>query len=256
MGYTTEFEGEFRLDKPLDDDTYFELEGLDGPFHESDGMPSLYCQWRVGDDWQSIMWDGDEKFYGYIGWIRLINDRYLRPRGHVLNGEVAFQGEEVKDCGRIVATNGRIQVFWTYDDPKLSHYDAKSHNRCHIPEGQGVCWVNHTRTIFVDVADMSAMVSETEDAAQSKMYGITIGNPKAVAILLDISAQTGTNREWALRHENTNRVRVMSMDSLLPLVDGERGAKARLEMIVKAARRHCHYGDNEWYVKHTGFQNP
>lgn len=255
MGYTTQFEGEFRLDKPLDDDTYFELEGLDGPFHESDGMPSLYCQWRVGDDWQSIMWDGGEKFYGYIGWIRLINDRYLRPRGHVLNGEVAFQGEEVKDCGRIVATNGRIQVFWTYDDPKLSNYDAKSHNRCHIPEGQGVCWVNHTRTIFVDVADLSAMVSETEDAAQSKMYGITIGNPKAVAILLDISAQTGTNREWALRHDNTNRVRVMSMDALLPLVDGERGAKARLEMIVNAAKRHCHYGDNGWYVRHAGTMN-
>ncbi len=246
MGYNTEFSGEFRLDRPLDDDTFFELEGLDGPFY--DGMPSQYCQWKVADDWQTIAWNGGEKFYGYIGWIRLINDNYLRPKGYVLNGEVAFQGEEVKDCGRIVATNGIIQVFWTYDDPKLSNYDAKSHNRCHIPERQGVCWINHDRTLFVDVADLSDMDSETEDAAHCKMLGITIGNPHALAVLLDISASPETNREWDLRDSDTNRVRVMSMDSLLTLVDGERGAKARLAAIVREAKKYCKHGDNEWYV--------
>ena len=79
MGYNTKFEGEFRLDRPLDDDTYYELEGLDGPFYESERMPSQWCQWKVGADWQSIVWDGGEKFYGYIGWIRHINDKFLKP---------------------------------------------------------------------------------------------------------------------------------------------------------------------------------
>jgi hypothetical protein len=85
MGYNTKFEGEFRLDRPLADDTYYELEGLDGPFYERERLPSQWCQWKVGDDWQSIVWDGGEKFYGYIGWIRHINDKFLKPQNYVLN---------------------------------------------------------------------------------------------------------------------------------------------------------------------------
>ena len=119
MGYNTKFEGEFRLDRPLDDDTYYELEGLDGPFYESEGMPSQWCQWKVGTDWQSIVWDG---------------------------------------------------------------------------------W--------------------------------------------------GTDRDW-LRWDadgaQPSRVRVMSLDMLFPLVDGERGARARLTQIVAAAKKHEHCGDVDWH---------
>ncbi len=39
MGYTTTFAGEFRLDRPLDDETYEELSAMDGPFDECDGYP-------------------------------------------------------------------------------------------------------------------------------------------------------------------------------------------------------------------------
>ena len=85
MGYNTKFEGEFRLDRPLDDDTFYALEGLDGPFCEREKTPSQWCQWKVGDDWQSIVWDGGEKFYGYIGWIRHINDKFLKPQKYVIN---------------------------------------------------------------------------------------------------------------------------------------------------------------------------
>ena len=33
MGYTTKFSGEFKLDRPLDDETYEELAAMDGPFY-------------------------------------------------------------------------------------------------------------------------------------------------------------------------------------------------------------------------------
>ena len=33
MGYTTKFAGEFKLDRPLDDETYAELAAMDGPFY-------------------------------------------------------------------------------------------------------------------------------------------------------------------------------------------------------------------------------
>ena len=239
MGYNTKFEGEFRLDRPLDDDTYYGLEGLDGPFYESEGMPSQWCQWKVGTDWQSIVWDGGEKFYGYIGWIRHINDKFLRPQNYVLNGVVAFQGEELKDSGRIVATDGKIEVFWNYDDPKLSNYDPKSKCWCHIPEGQGVCWISEDRKVFCDVEDMQGVDSEEEYAMEQLMVGITIGNPKAIAILIDVSAPAGTDKpiDICSKHPELERARRMSIDAAMPLIDGERGARARLMQLVRATIR-------------------
>ena len=149
-----------------------------------------------------------------------------------------------------VATDGKIEVFWNYDDPKVSNYDKKSKCECHIPERQGVHWIDKRRRIFCDVADLSWMVSEEEDAAQRKLLGITIGNPEALAIMIDISAPEGTDRDW-LRWDTDgaqpSRVRVMSLDMLFPLVDGERGARARLTQIVAAVKKHEHCGDVDWH---------
>ena len=255
MGYNTEFEGKFRLNRPLDDDIYYELEGLDGPFSERDGYPSQWCQWQVGDDWQSIVWNGGEKFYGYIGRIRYINNKYLKPNGYVLNGTVAFQGEELKDSGKIVATDGKIEVFWNYDDPKLSNYDRKSKCKCHISAQQGVHWIDEARRIFCDVGDSLCMNAEDEDSEQNKLFGITIGNPKALSVFVDISAAEGTNRDW-LRWDADgsppSRVRIMSLDMLLPLVDGDRGARARLTQIVAAAKRQKPCRDTLWHLPTKG----
>ena len=114
MGYNTKFKGEFRLDHPLDDDTFDQLAAMDGPFDECDGYPSRWCQWTVGDDWQSIRWNGGEKFYGYIGWIRLLNKTFLAPNGYRIGGTVRFQGEEVGDGGRIVAIPPHWRCWSTF----------------------------------------------------------------------------------------------------------------------------------------------
>ena len=71
-------------------------------------------------------------------------------------------------------------------------------------------------------------------------FGITIGNPAALAVMVDISAVPGTNRpwpEWSLDDPGRNRIRILSLDMLLPIVDGERGARTRLTQIVEAAKR-------------------
>ena len=239
MGYNTEFEGEFTLSKPLDEDTYYELEDLAFSRHDEECMPSIWCQWVVGADWQSIRWNGGEKFYGYIGWIRYINIKYLLPKGILLNGKVAFQGERPKDGGVILAKDGRIEVFWNYDDPKLSNYDGKNKCWCHIPEDQGVHWINSGRTVFCDFFDSDWTVSEEMDSLEQKMLGVTTGNSKALAILIDISAETGTNRSLFRNKLQSvyQRARLMSIDSVLPFVDGERGARARLMQLYKAALR-------------------
>lgn len=247
MGYTTEFDGEFKLNKPLDDDTFYALEDLDGSFSHGE-LPDSYCQWKVGTDWQSLKWDGGEKFYYYIEWIRAINRRYLLPKKYLISGEVLFQGESLKDCGRIIATDGKIEVFWNYDDPKLSNFAPKSKGKCHIPEEQGVHWISRDRSVFCDFGDSSMMDSETEDAEQSKLFGITLGNADAVAVLVDISADPGTNKEWRgfSSWGDKRRVRIMSLDMLFPLVDSERGARTRLTNIFNTAKTLKRCADTYW----------
>ena len=235
MGYNTEFDGEFVLSRPLDEKTYYALEQLADSRHDDDNMPSIWCQWVVGDDRQSIKWDGGEKFYGYIGWIRYIDNHFLLPKKVKMNGTVVFQGENPKDGGKIIATNGKIEVFWNYDDPMLSNYDEKSTKRCHIPVDQGVDWINRRRTVFCDFLDLGMEVSEDQFAHEQLMEGITIGNPRALAIIVNVSAKPGTDAPINVgsKHPERERARIMSLDAVMPFVDGERGARARLEQLYK-----------------------
>ena len=147
MGYTTDFNGEFMLDKPL---TPADLEfltkfsgtrrmgrkvdakyGVEGEFycentedagqvHEDNiidfnrppkTQPGLWCQWVPNDDGTAIQWDGNEKFYDYITWIEYLIKAILAPRGYSLTGEVHWQGEESDDKGKIVIKNNKVKVF-------------------------------------------------------------------------------------------------------------------------------------------------
>ncbi len=131
MGYTTQFSGVFGLNKALDDKTFEFLKrfndtrrmarkvdakyGVQGEFYTEDDrsnsvidnnappitQPGLWCQWMPSDDRMSIEWDGGEKFYHYIEWIKYIISKVLAPRGYVLNGVVEWRGEEFHDIGQI-----------------------------------------------------------------------------------------------------------------------------------------------------------
>lgn len=160
MGYTTEFRGEFNLDRPLDEAhaTYLRafnetrrmkrdaaatfgrpdpirssadlpvgIEGGyfvgEGGFHGQDdggdvvehnnpptGQPGLWCQWTVGDDNQSIVWDESEKFYDYTRWLEYIIEHFLAPWGYVLNGDVRWRGEEFGDDGTITVIDNEVST--------------------------------------------------------------------------------------------------------------------------------------------------
>ena len=146
MGYTTDFEGEFTLNKKLDKETHEFLNklndtrrmkrkldakyGVDGEFFvdgegfegqtEDDSVidgnqppstqPSLWCQWKPSEDGMSIKWDYAEKFYSYVEWIEYIVNAILAPKGYVLNGEVTWQGEEQGDIGKIIIEDNQIAV--------------------------------------------------------------------------------------------------------------------------------------------------
>ena len=145
MGYTTEFCGQFNLNKKLDDDTFNLLTGLartrrmarniegfgvEGEFYwKDDGncgqndtpdvidynkppktQPSLWLQWVPTEDRMSIEWDGGEKFYSYVEWIQYLITVILEPRGYVLNGSVEWCGEERGDTGTITIENNVVTV--------------------------------------------------------------------------------------------------------------------------------------------------
>lgn len=160
MGYTTDFEGSFSLDKPLTtehatylrtfsatrrmkrdpmkakdmidphrlavglpvgDDSEFFVGGLGYAGQENDssviefnrppaGQPGLWCQWVPGRGDSSIEWDGGEKFYAYVEWIRYLIEKFLAPWGYTLSGTVKWHGEDHDDMGRIVVENNKVTV--------------------------------------------------------------------------------------------------------------------------------------------------
>lgn len=75
------------------------------------GQPGLWCQWipQTNDKGQSsIEWDGGEKFYEYIPWIKYLIKHFLEPWGYVVNGQVKWQGEEMDDRGVIMVENNVV----------------------------------------------------------------------------------------------------------------------------------------------------
>ena len=153
MGYTTEFTGSLRFDRPMTKkqtkyiQKFCEIRhmkrnaelvqeqpdplrqsiglavGLEGGYyvgtkdrqssqdHEKsvinvnlppDNQPGLWCNWTVNDDGNQLSWDGSEKFYNYIEWLKYLIAHFFQPWGYTLNGEINFQGEDSEDTGTII----------------------------------------------------------------------------------------------------------------------------------------------------------
>jgi hypothetical protein len=71
-------------------------------------QPGLWCQWTPNEDGTAIEWDGVEKFYNYVEWIKYIIEKILSPKGYVLNGEVNWYGENRDDEGVICITDNVV----------------------------------------------------------------------------------------------------------------------------------------------------
>jgi hypothetical protein len=158
MGYSTDFEGSFKLDRPLSEAHSAYLKafsstrrmkrdpkkaaviddrvrcdaglsvGVDGEFFVGGSgpfgqgydasvlkhndppstQPGLWCQWVPNEDGTAIEWDGSEKFYDYVEWIRYIVKSFIVPWGYMMNGRVTWRGEEHLDVGVIVVKNNVV----------------------------------------------------------------------------------------------------------------------------------------------------
>lgn len=80
-------------------------------------QPGLWCQWVVGEQGETLEWDGGEKFYYYVEWLEYLIEHFLKPWGYAVNGEVRWVGEDDEDRGTIVAINNVVtrryaQIIW------------------------------------------------------------------------------------------------------------------------------------------------
>lgn len=146
MGYTTDFTGNFKLNKKLDLETHEFLTklaetrrmkrklgpefGIEGEFfvdgkglagqdrddsiveynYPPSTQPGLWCQWVPTEDGLTIEHDGGEKFYNYVEWIEYIIDKILKPRGYSLTGQVTWVGEDRSDLGRILIVDNVVKT--------------------------------------------------------------------------------------------------------------------------------------------------
>lgn len=76
-------------------------------------QPGLWCQWVIEDDLngnQILTWNGGEKFYNYVEWLKYLIIHFFERWGVKLNGRIQWQGEEIGDVGVIIVKNNEIKV--------------------------------------------------------------------------------------------------------------------------------------------------
>jgi hypothetical protein len=108
MGYTTDFDGQFELDKPLTVSQVETLKAFADERHDGQGFPGIWCQWVANHDGTGICWDGNEKFYNYTEWLAYVIENFLDKWGLTLNGEVTWQGEDAGDIGMLRVVNNDV----------------------------------------------------------------------------------------------------------------------------------------------------
>ena len=81
---------------------------------ENECVPGLWCQWIIEtptNDEQVLCWDGNEKFYNYIEWLKYLIKHFFSKWDVLLNGEILWKGEENGDIGKIVVTDNVVKVL-------------------------------------------------------------------------------------------------------------------------------------------------
>lgn len=115
MGYSTSFEGQIEFSRELTIREYRTLTKMNQSpeyceqFTDTpDTIPASYMQWASNEDGTALVWDGGEKFYDYIHWLRWLVKHFFKPNGIVLNGTIKWQGEEIGDLGVITVVENKV----------------------------------------------------------------------------------------------------------------------------------------------------
>ncbi len=73
-------------------------------------QPGLWCNWEISEYGTTLEWDGGEKFYEYVAWLKYYINHFFSKWGVMLNGEITWTGEESSDLGKIIVTDNVVDV--------------------------------------------------------------------------------------------------------------------------------------------------
>jgi hypothetical protein len=71
-------------------------------------QPSLWCQWVISPKGDTLEWDGGEKFYNYVEWLKYVIKNFIEPTGSVCNGQFEWRGEDWSDMGVIIVKDNKV----------------------------------------------------------------------------------------------------------------------------------------------------
>jgi hypothetical protein len=120
MGYTTEFSGSIAVEPVLTEDHAAELLAFSEERHEGAKFPGYWCNWEPIEQFRfdgtahrkeygaAIAWNNAEKFYSSAEWMKYIIDKFLAPKGYVLNGVIEAQGEDPEDRWRLLVEDNTV----------------------------------------------------------------------------------------------------------------------------------------------------
>ena len=77
---------------------------------QGSSQPGLWCQWIFTND-TTLEWDGSEKFYNYVEWLKYLINNFFEEWGIKLNGEVSWVGEDSSDKGKILVEDNKVKIF-------------------------------------------------------------------------------------------------------------------------------------------------
>lgn len=110
MGYTTKFDGEFKISPPLPAEKIIEwMEFIDDVRILPATGEKGYCQWEINLKGDTVKWDGVEKFYDYKEWLEYCIENFILPSESLMNGRMEYQGEDCDDYGFLVVIDNRLK---------------------------------------------------------------------------------------------------------------------------------------------------
>jgi hypothetical protein len=86
-------------------------------------QPGLWCQWIITEDGEELVWNGGEKFYYYVEWLKYLIDRFFEPWEIKLNGKIRWEGEDDRDRGVIVVKDNVVGIQEKKVIRKFSEFD-------------------------------------------------------------------------------------------------------------------------------------
>jgi hypothetical protein len=106
MGYSTRFEGSIEIFPSLTPEQRIAVNTFCDVRHGGPGDPGIWCDWAT--DGLQIYWSGEEKSYDMFEWLVLLNEKFFKPWGCELEGQVTAQGQRKEDVWAIQALDGKL----------------------------------------------------------------------------------------------------------------------------------------------------